>query len=240
MHSLISLDQQHTIYRDVDADVRKIILSTNIAESSLTVPNVRYGNYAIEFSIQLNSLQLIFVFFSIFKVIDLCLTKTIQTDSATNFTSLCMDWASRNNLRQRSGRAGRVMNGRCYRLIPRHMYEFYLPESAQPELLRSPLENVVLKAKMLEMGPPHQILALAMDTPKLSNVANTILVLKELGALLHTTNGKEKIHDGDITFMGVVMANLPVDVRVARLIILGYIFSVLEESVIMGKKKRLF
>lgn len=74
-----------------------------------------------------------------------------------------------------------------------------------------------------------------MDTPKLSNVANTILVLKELGALLHTTKGKAKIHDGDITFMGIVMANLPVDVRVARLIILGYMFSVLEESIIMGK-----
>lgn len=45
LHSLMSLDQQHTIYRDVDPDVRKIILSTNIAESSLTVPNVRYGKY---------------------------------------------------------------------------------------------------------------------------------------------------------------------------------------------------
>lgn len=217
--------------------MRKIILSTNIAESSLTVPNVRYGSYANQFS-QIEFSSINSDFFPISKVIDLCLTKTIQTDSATNFTSLCMDWASRNNLRQRSGRAGRVMNGRCYRLIPRHMYEFYLPESPQPELLRSPLENVVLKAKMLEMGPPHQILALAMDTPKLSNVANTILVLKELGALLHTSNGKEKIHDGDITFMGVVMANLPVDVRVSRLIILGYIFSVLEESVIMGERKK--
>lgn len=120
------------------------------------------------------------------------------------------------------------------------MYEYYLPESPQPELLRSPLENVVLKAKMLEMGPPHQILALAMDTPKLTNVANTILVLKELGAMLHTVNGKASIHDGDITFMGIIMASLPVDVRVARLIVLGYIFSVLEESVIMGEKENNF
>lgn len=178
-----------------------------------------------------------FFFFSFFKVIDFCLTKTIQTDSATNFTSLCLDWASRNNLRQRSGRAGRVMNGRCYRLIPRHMFEYYLSESPEPELLRSPLENVVLKAKMLDMGPPHQVLALAMDPPKLSNVANTILVLKELGAMLHTVRGKTSIHDGDITFIGVVMANLPVDVRVSRLIILGYIFSVLEESIIMGEQR---
>lgn len=115
------------------------------------------------------------------------------------------------------------------------MYEYFLRQSAQPELLRSPLENVVLKAKMLDMGPPHQLLALAMDTPKLSNVANTILVLKELGAMLSTVKGKVSIHDGDITFMGTVMATLPVDVRVSRLIVLGYMFSVLEDSIIMGE-----
>lgn len=115
------------------------------------------------------------------------------------------------------------------------MFEYYLPQSAPPELLRSPLENIVLKAKMLDMGPPHQLLALAMDTPKLSNVANTILVLKELGAMLPTVKGKTTIHDGDITFMGIVMATLPVDVRVARLIILGYMFSVLDDCIIMGE-----
>lgn len=44
---MISLEQQQNIYREVDSDVRKIILSTNIAESSLTVPNVRYGKYSM-------------------------------------------------------------------------------------------------------------------------------------------------------------------------------------------------
>lgn len=231
---MIGIDQQHNIFRDVDADVRKIILSTNIAESSLTVPNVGHGKID-----QINASSLKFYCSPLlppeFSVIDFCLTKTIQTDSATNFSSLCLDWASRNNLRQRSGRAGRVMDGRCYRLIPKHMFESYLPESEKPELLRSPLENIILKTKLLDMGPPHQLLALAMDTPKLSNIADTVLVLKELGALLNTTRGKVKAHDGDITFMGVVMANLPIDVRLSRLIILGYMFSVLDETIIMGK-----
>lgn len=45
----MGIDQQHTIHRKVDDDVRKIILSTNIAESSLTVPNVRYGKTRVKF-----------------------------------------------------------------------------------------------------------------------------------------------------------------------------------------------
>lgn len=112
-----------------------------------------------------------------------------------------------------------------------------MDESPVPELLRSPLENVVLKTKLLEMGPPHSILGLAMDVPKLSDIFNTILVLKELGALLKTCNGHFSEQDGDITFIGKVMANLPVDVRAARLIVLGYCFGVLEDCIIIGKYK---
>lgn len=110
-----------------------------------------------------------------------------------------------------------------------------MEESAVPELIRSPLENVVLKTKLLEMGPPHAILALAMDVPNLSRISNTVLVLKELGALLRTSNGVISEYDGDITFMGRVMANLPVDVRIARLIVLGYCFGILEDCIIIGK-----
>lgn len=50
------------------------------------------------------------------------MTKYLVTNSANNFTSLELDWASRNNCRQRSGRAGRVMHGRCYRMIPKRMF----------------------------------------------------------------------------------------------------------------------
>lgn len=46
-----------------------------------------------------------------------------MTDTSTNFTKLEIQWASRANLKQRAGRAGRVMNGRVYRLIPRSFYE---------------------------------------------------------------------------------------------------------------------
>lgn len=103
-------------------------------------------------------------------------------------------------------------------------------ETPIPEFVSSPLQNIILKAKMLEMGTPQSILALAMSAPKLSDIGNTILVLKEIGALLE--NGDDG--DGDLSFMGRIMASLPIDVKIARLIILGYCFSILEETIIIG------
>lgn len=108
-------------------------------------------------------------------------------------------------------------------------------ETLSPELTRVPLENIVLKAKKLNMGSPESVLALAMDKPKLSDIATTILVLKEAGALLRTSYGVYTELDGDLTFIGRVMADLPVDIKIARFIVLGHCFGVLEECLVIGE-----
>ncbi|KAM7362904.1 tudor domain containing 9 protein spindle E [Cochliomyia hominivorax] len=209
LHSLISPDEQIKVFHQAPIGYRKIILATNIAESSITVPDVKY-------------------------VIDFCLTKTLVTDSASNFTSLQLQWASKVNCKQRAGRAGRVMNGRVYRLVPRYYYDNYMDEFSIPEMIRSPLENVVLRAKLLDMGPPPDILGLAMSPPNLSDIHNTILTLKEVGALYTTVNGVYSVQDGDISYMGRIMAALPLNIRLSRLIVFGYIFSVLEDAIIIA------
>lgn len=107
-------------------------------------------------------------------------------------------------------------------------------ESALPEILTSPLENVILKTKMLDMGPPQAILALAMDRPSVIEIANSVLNLKEMGALLQHTKGLIEENDGDISFIGRIMAKLPIDVRIARLIIFGYCFDLLNECIVIG------
>lgn len=126
------------------------------------------------------------------------------------------------------------MNGRVYRLVPRIFFEDLMGQASIPEMTRSPLERVVLKSKMLDMGAPHAILASAMDPPNLGDIQNTILQLKAMGGLFRAVNGVFVEHDGDLTFLGRVMAALPVDVRVARLIVFGYCFSVLEECIIIA------
>lgn len=59
----------------------------------------------------------------LFLVIDFCLTKLLITDSESNYQCLQLCWASKSNCQQRAGRAGRLMDGRVYRMVPRSFYE---------------------------------------------------------------------------------------------------------------------
>ncbi|XP_049877718.1 probable ATP-dependent RNA helicase spindle-E [Pectinophora gossypiella] len=208
LHSTITADEQVRVFQRAPPGSRKIILATNIAESSITVPDIKY-------------------------VIDYCLIKMLVADPSTNFTSLQLCWASKTNCEQRAGRAGRVRDGRVYRLVTDKFYDNFNQE-CRPEILRCPLERLVLLAKMLDIGPPADTLALAMDPPDMSNIHRTILVLKEMGALKKTLNDVWSASDGDITYLGRVMAKLPLDVRASKLIMLGHIYGCLEESIIMA------
>lgn len=153
LHSSITHEEQSRIFEDPEEGYRRIILSTNIAESSLTVPNVKY-------------------------VIDFCLTKQLVTDPTTNFHTLELTWASKANCQQRAGRTGRVMDGRVYRLVPKLFYQQVLPDENPPEISRAPLENVYLRAKMLNLEKPVALLALSLDPPDLTNIHSTVLNLK--------------------------------------------------------------
>ncbi|XP_017031541.1 probable ATP-dependent RNA helicase spindle-E [Drosophila kikkawai] len=208
-YSLMSTEDQRGVFESSPSGYRKVILTTNIAESSITVPDVSY-------------------------VIDFCLTKVLVTDTATNFSSLRLTWASRANCRQRAGRVGRLRSGRVYRMVTKAFYQQQMLEFGIPEMLRQPLQNSVLKAKELGMGSPVEILALALSPPNLSDIQNTILLLKEVGALFPTVDGIYNEMDGDITFWGTIMSRLPVDTRLSRLIILGFAFNLLDEAIIIA------
>lgn len=81
------------------------------------------------------------------------------------------------------------------------------------------------------MGEPKALLALSLDPPNLSNIRDTILLLKEVGALLN--RGTQEF-DGELTPLGRVMASIPLDVRVSKLIILGHLFGVLSDAIIIA------
>lgn len=210
LHSSLPNDDLAKAFAPARVGTRKVILSTNIAESSITVPDSYY-------------------------VIDFCMTKIMTVDPMTKYMSLKLEWASHVNCDQRAGRVGRIGNGRIYRLVPRNFYQRKMTAKGIPEILRAPLERVVLQSKMLNLNDtPQQILALAINPPNLNNIKLTILNLKELGGLLQTCRGKYTASDGDITFLGTVMASLPVDIHLSKLIVLGYLFSCLDEAVIMA------
>ncbi|XP_033332718.2 tudor domain containing 9 protein spindle E [Megalopta genalis] len=208
LHSSITNEEQQRIFRKPPHGYRRVILSTNIAESSITVPDVKH-------------------------VIDFCLTKQLVVNPKTNFQCLELKWASKINCEQRAGRTGRVMDGRVYRLVTQAFYESVLSKEAPPEILRAPLANVVLKSKLLDMGEPKAILALSLDPPDLANLERTILLLKETGALIDTTNEFQPL-DGELTDLGRVMANLPLDIHITKLIMLGHVYSILKDTIIIA------
>uniref|UniRef100_A0A8D0XSV9 RNA helicase n=1 Tax=Sus scrofa TaxID=9823 RepID=A0A8D0XSV9_PIG len=210
LHSSVTLEEQNNVFLSPVPGYRKVILSTNIAESSVTVPDVKY-------------------------VIDFCLTRTLVCDEDTNYQSLRLSWASKTSCNQRKGRAGRVSKGYCYRLVPKDFWDTSIPDHVIPEMLRCPLGSTILKLKLLDMGEPRALLATALSPPSLGDIERTILLLKEVGALaVRGPRDDENPHDGELTFLGRVLAHLPVNQQLGKLIVLGHVFGCLDECLIIA------
>uniref|UniRef100_A0A7M4FC31 Tudor domain containing 9 n=1 Tax=Crocodylus porosus TaxID=8502 RepID=A0A7M4FC31_CROPO len=175
------------------------------------------------------------VFLTPVPVIDFCLTRTLVCDEDTKYQSLRLCWASQTNCNQRKGRAGRVSRGYCYRLVSKHFWINYILENAVPEMLRCPLGSTILKVKLLDMGEPRALLATALSPPGICDIEHTILQLKEVGALaISAQTEEENPYDGELTFLGRVLAQLPVDQHLGKLIVLGHVFGCLEECLIIA------
>uniref|UniRef100_A0A8I6AU43 RNA helicase n=1 Tax=Rattus norvegicus TaxID=10116 RepID=A0A8I6AU43_RAT len=122
VHSNIPMMDQKAIFQQPPLGVRKIVLATNIAETSITVNDIVH-------------------------VVDSGLHKEERYDLKTKVSCLETVWVSRANVIQRRGRAGRCQSGFAYHLFPRSRLEKMVPFQV-PEILRTPLENLVLQAKI--------------------------------------------------------------------------------------------
>ncbi|XP_022606674.1 ATP-dependent RNA helicase TDRD9 [Seriola dumerili] len=209
LHSTVTLEEQNGVFLFPVPGYRKVILSTNIAESSVTVPDVKY-------------------------VIDFCLARHMVCDQDTNFQSLRLTWASKTNCNQRRGRAGRVSKGYCYRLVSKDFWRNEIPDYMIPEMLLAPLATIMLKVKLLDMGDPRSLLSTALSPPNLGDIVRTVLQLKEMGALSVKSDGKGQNEDGELTFLGRVLAHLPVDLCLGKMIVLGHVFGCLDECLIVA------
>lgn len=206
LHSTMGTDNLKDLYNKTHE--KKIVLATNVAESSITIPDIDF-------------------------VIDFCLSKHMETDTSTNLTQLKLVYASKTNLKQREGRVGRTKQGQVIRMIFEKHYNELANESPA-EMQRTCLETVVLKAKRLNMGKPVDMLGLALSPPTRSAIHDAILVLKELGALTRYNRDCFNYEDGDLTFAGRMMSKLPIDVRLSKIVLFGYIFKVLDDAVIIA------
>jgi ATP-dependent RNA helicase DHX36 len=158
LHSTISSAGQSEVFDPVPEGCRKIILATNIAETSVTIPEVRY-------------------------VVDSGKIREKHYDPVGRITKLKCTWISKSNSKQRAGRAGRVQDGYYYALFSKARLDS-MRSSALPEILRSDLQEVCVDIKAQDFNMPiRNFLAAAIEPPSPQAVAYALQNLQELEVL---------------------------------------------------------
>ncbi|KAJ7040354.1 P-loop containing nucleoside triphosphate hydrolase protein [Mycena alexandri] len=151
-------------------------------------------------------------------VVDAGKVKETQYDPETSMSRLVEAYVTRAAARQRRGRAGRTQPGFCYKLYTRKQ-EINMGKYPVPEILRVPLESISLTVKVMrEEEDVKLFLNRAIDPPKVAAMEAAWTVLEELGAV--DLNGK-------LTPLGRHISTLPVDLRLAKMLVLGTIFQCL-------------
>ncbi|TRM66280.1 P-loop containing nucleoside triphosphate hydrolase protein [Schizophyllum amplum] len=148
-------------------------------------------------------------------VVDCGRVKETGYDPATDMSRLQEGWVTRAAAQQRRGRAGRTRPGFCYKLFTRDR-EARMAPFPMPEIQRVPLESVCLAVKAArEHEDPRAFLAGMISPPNVATMNRAMATLEELGALTR---------EGALTPLGSNMAILPVDVRIAKMLILAALF----------------
>lgn len=186
LYSLLPTKEQMKVFDAPPKGSRLCIIATNVAETSLTIPGVRY-------------------------VVDCGRSKERKFNEETGVQSFEIDWVSKASADQRSGRAGRTGPGHCYRLFSSAVYENDFQQFSKPEILRMPVESVILNMKSIGID---QIMNFPFPThPDRTALKKAERLLTILGAL----HQEEKV----ISDLGRHMSLFPLSPRFAKILIVG-------------------
>lgn len=198
LHSVLSSEDQSTAFKIPPPGVRKIVLATNIAETGVTIPDVVY-------------------------VIDSGKVKENRYIESSRMNALEEVFVSKASAKQRSGRAGRVRNGFCYRLYTKEAYSKFR-EFTVPEILRVALEELCLHIMKCELGKTEEFLQQALNPPQLPAISRAMNILEDIGAC----------EDDVLTPLGHHLAALPVHVSIGKMLIFGALFGCLEPAAVIA------
>uniref|UniRef100_A0A5B7AJQ7 Putative ATP-dependent RNA helicase DHX36 n=1 Tax=Davidia involucrata TaxID=16924 RepID=A0A5B7AJQ7_DAVIN len=158
LHSMVPSVEQKKVFKRPPLGCRKIVLSTNIAETAVTIDDVVY-------------------------VIDSGRMKEKNYDPNNNVSTLHASWVSKASAKQREGRAGRCQPGICYHLYSK-LRAASLPDFQVPEIKRMPIEELCLQVKLLDPNCKiEDFLQKTLDPPVFETIRNAVIVLQNIGAL---------------------------------------------------------
>ena len=183
LYARLSASEQNRIFHPHNG--RRIVLATNVAETSLTVPGIKY-------------------------VIDPGLARISRYSYRTKVQRLPIEPISQASANQRKGRCGRTSDGICIRLYDEQDF-LSRPEFTEPEILRTNLASVILQMTSLGLG---DIAAFPfVESPDSRYIRDGIRLLEELGAIY------TKHHHYHLTDIGRILSQLPIDPRLARMLV---------------------
>jgi len=201
LHSTIPVAEQQVIFEPPPEGVRRIILATNIAETSVTIPDVVY-------------------------VVDTAKIKEQRFDPERHISSLVSAWVGSSNLNQRAGRAGRHRPGEYFGIISQKRASELNPYQTV-EMKRVDLSNVVMHVKALNFPgiSVEDVLSEAIEPPAAERVEAAMKDLTMVRALDEQKN---------LTPLGKVLLQLPVEVQVGRLVLMGAFFKCLDNALTLA------
>ncbi|CAB4374827.1 unnamed protein product [Rhizophagus irregularis] len=218
LHSTVTIDEQCLIMQRPRNGCRKIILATNVAESSITVPDVKI-------------------------IFDSCLRKDVHYDKTARSYSLNEQWISKDCAEQRRGRAGRVGPGVIYRFVTKQFFDS-LSNERNPEIKRTPLNSLLLRSIYANLGDPRELLSHCLDPPDDTAVDYAIEDLEATGAVIKSSKISKEVDDWvqgsvlsceyEVTRLGTVLAQLPLDLHSGLLVVYGTIFGSLYDAMIIA------
>jgi ATP-dependent helicase HrpA len=195
LFSRLSAAEQDKVFKT--SGQRRVVLATNVAETSLTVPNIGY-------------------------VIDCGLARVNRYSIRQKVEQLHIEKISRAAANQRAGRCGRVMSGVCVRLYEEADF-IQRDEFTDPEIFRVSLATVILRMSALELGDIAEFPFIEPPTPRM--IADGYQLLAELGAIDAARQ---------LTKLGHELAKLPLDPKIARLLLAGRQYFCLTEILIIA------
>ncbi|WP_108335488.1 ATP-dependent RNA helicase HrpA [Vibrio cholerae] len=200
LYARLSAGEQNKIFQPHAG--RRIVLATNVAETSLTVPGIKY-------------------------VIDPGTARISRYSYRTKVQRLPIEPVSQASANQRKGRCGRTEEGICIRLYSEEDF-LSRPEFTDPEILRTNLASVILQMTALGLGDIEAFPF--VEAPDKRNVQDGVRLLEELGAI----NDQIKDPKKRLTESGKQLARLPIDPRLARMVLEASKFGCLKEVMIIA------